>query len=155
LSAAEADEAAVREARADSDAAVAAEEARGEPQPAMAPVAAPALAEAQPIERPAPAPVPVAAPAAPARSAEPIRIEPYVLPTAALGSIAQAAGLEWVQSDTDKVASVQAAMAAEPRPVHVPREPRPPVVIDEGPLVLVETRKDLAQMKLPFEQAQG
>jgi ribonuclease E len=29
--------------------------------------------------------------------------------------------------------------------------PRPPVIIDEGPLVLVETRKDLSQMKLPFE----
>ena len=43
-------------------------------------------------------------------------------------------------------------MANEPRPVHVPRVPRPPVVIDEGPLVLVETRKDLSQMKLPFEQ---
>ena len=35
--------------------------------------------------------------------------------------------------------------------MRVPREPRPVVVIDEGPLVLVETRKDLAQMKLPFE----
>jgi ribonuclease E len=27
------------------------------------------------------------------------------------------------------------------------------VVVDEGPLVLVETRKDLSQLKLPFEQA--
>jgi ribonuclease E len=27
------------------------------------------------------------------------------------------------------------------------------VVVDEGPLVLVETRKDLSQMKLPFENA--
>jgi ribonuclease E len=25
------------------------------------------------------------------------------------------------------------------------------VVIDEGPLVLVETRKDLSQIKLPFD----
>jgi ribonuclease E len=37
--------------------------------------------------------------------------------------------------------------------VHVPRERKPMVVIDEGPLVLVETRKDLSQLKLPFEQA--
>ena len=44
------------------------------------------------------------------------------------------------------------AMAAEPKPVHVPRERQPVVVIDEGPLVLVETRKDLSQFKLPFEQ---
>jgi ribonuclease E len=56
-----------------------------------------------------------------------------------------------VHSDAGKVQAVQAAMAAEPKPVHVPREPRPPVVVDEGPLVLVETRKDLAQLKLPFE----
>jgi ribonuclease E len=33
----------------------------------------------------------------------------------------------------------------------VPREPRRPAVVDEGPLVLVETRKDLAQLRLPFE----
>jgi ribonuclease E len=36
--------------------------------------------------------------------------------------------------------------------VRVPREPRRQVLVDEGPLVLVETRKDLSQMKLPFEQ---
>jgi ribonuclease E len=51
--------------------------------------------------------------------------------------------LEWVNSDADRVAAVQAAIAAEPKPVHVPRERPPVVVMDEGPLVLVETRKDL------------
>jgi ribonuclease E len=35
----------------------------------------------------------------------------------------------------------------------VPREPRPARVVDDGPLVLVETRKDLSQLKLPFETA--
>ena len=45
------------------------------------------------------------------------------------------------------------ALAREVRPVHVPREPRPVVRVDEGPLVLVETRKDLSQYKLPFETA--
>ena len=29
------------------------------------------------------------------------------------------------------------------------------VLVDEGPLVLVETRKDLSQLKLPFEQQGG
>lgn len=87
----------------------------------------------------------------PPRAAEPIRIEPYTLPAADLQAIASAAGLEWVGSDAEKVAAVQAAMAAEPKPVHVPREPKPPVVLDEGPLVLVETRKDLSQVRLPFE----
>jgi ribonuclease E len=37
--------------------------------------------------------------------------------------------------------------------VHVPRERAAPVVVEEGPLVLVETRKDLRNMPLPFEQA--
>jgi ribonuclease E len=74
-----------------------------------------------------------------------------VLPVARLQAVADEAGLEWVNSDADKIRQVQQAMAAEPRPIHVPREPRPPVVIDEGPLVLVETRKDLSQLKLPFE----
>jgi len=49
------------------------------------------------------------------------------------------------------VAAVQAAIAAEPQPIHVPREPKPLPVLDEGPLVLVETRKDLRQVTLPFE----
>ena len=44
-------------------------------------------------------------------------------------------------------------IAAEPQPIRVPREPRPVVLVDDGPLVLVETRKDLSQMKLPFEAA--
>ena len=78
------------------------------------------------------------------------KVASYSLPIDSLQQIANSSGLEWVNSDADKVAAVQAAIAAEPKPVHVPRE-RPPVpVLDEGPLVLVETRKDLADMKLPF-----
>ena len=50
------------------------------------------------------------------------------------------------------MAAVQAAIAAEPKPVHVPRERPPLVVLDEGPLILVETRRDLSELKLPFEQ---
>ena len=34
----------------------------------------------------------------------------------------------------------------------VPRERPPLVVVDEGPLVLVETRKDLSQITLPFDR---
>ena len=68
-----------------------------------------------------------------------------------LSAIAESAGLEWVNSDADKIRQVQAAIAAEPKPVHVPRERKPVVVVDEGPLVLVETRKDLSQVTLPFE----
>jgi ribonuclease E len=75
-----------------------------------------------------------------------------VLPLSELQGIAQAAGLEWVNSDADKILAAQEAIASEPRPVHVPRERKPAVVIDDGPLVLVETRKDLNQVSLPFEQ---
>lgn len=97
---------------------------------------------------------PVAAPTPAPRSAEPIVIERYELPTQSLSELAQGAGLQWVQSDADKISAVRAAMAAEPKPVHVPREPKRHVLADEGPLVLVETKKDLSQLKLPFEQQQ-
>ena len=78
-------------------------------------------------------------------------VQPYRLAIQELSALAQSAGLEWVQSDTDKVAQVQAAIAAEPAPVRIPREPRKVVLVDEGPLILVETRRDLGAMKLPFE----
>ncbi|MDO8906449.1 Rne/Rng family ribonuclease [Hydrogenophaga sp.] len=75
----------------------------------------------------------------------------FQLSIESLQQVAQSSGLEWVNSDPEKVAQVQAAIAAEPKPIHVPREPRPAVVLDEGPLVLVETRKDLRNVTLPFE----
>jgi ribonuclease E len=87
--------------------------------------------------------------------AEIATVQAFVLPTDELNAVAESAGLQWVGSDVDKVRAVQEAMASEPKPAHVPREPKPVVAVDEGPLVLVETRKDLAQIKLPFETAQG
>ena len=98
----------------------------------------------------APAPASVAPVAAP-RALPPVA--PFVLPLDDLQRLAEASGLQWINSDAEKIHAAQAAMAAEPAPVHVPRERKPMVVIDEGPLVLVETRKDLSQLKLPFEQA--
>ena len=87
--------------------------------------------------------------AAPIRTLPP-KVQPYHLPVAELAEVAQGSGLEWVNSDADKVAAAHAAIAAEPKPVHVPRERPPVVVVDEGPLVLVETRKDLRNLSLPF-----
>ncbi len=75
----------------------------------------------------------------------------YDLPLQDLNALAQQSGLQWVHSNPDRVAQVQAAIAAEPRPIHVPRERPPTVVLDEGPLILVETRKDLRQMSMPFD----
>ncbi|MBQ0958388.1 Rne/Rng family ribonuclease [Ideonella sp. 4Y11] len=91
-------------------------------------------------------------PAAAPSVAQPARVEPYVLAMDDLQRVAEAAGLAWVNSDADKVAAVQAAIAAEPRPVHVPRERPPLLIVDEGPLILVETRKDLSQVSLPFDR---
>lgn len=69
--------------------------------------------------------------------------------------MAQSCGLEWVNSDAEKIRLVQESIASEPKPIHVPRERPAPQQIDEGPLVLVETRRDLRNMTLPFEQPAG
>ncbi|WP_422843519.1 Rne/Rng family ribonuclease [Acidovorax sp. M2(2025)] len=131
-------------------------QAASEAAPAHAAPAEPAAAAPAAV---AVAPVPAAAPVAPAPAAAATaaapglpRVQPFTLPVDDLHQVATASGLQWVNSDADKVASVQAAIAAEPAPVRVPRERPPVVVVDEGPLVLVETRRDLAAMKLPFEQ---
>jgi ribonuclease E len=80
------------------------------------------------------------------------KVSAYALPKDALIQVAQSSGLQWVNSDPERVAQVQAAIAAEPQPAHVPRERPAPVVLDEGPLILVETKRDLRNMTLPFEE---
>jgi ribonuclease E len=126
-------------------------------EPAQAQVtAAPVAAEtAAPVEAQAPVVIaekPASAPAA-SVAASPAAMPaaaPYILQIDQLQQVAQGSGLVWVNSDAAKVAAVQAAIAAEPKPVRVPRERPPAVVVNEGPLVLVETRKDLKDMNLPF-----
>ena len=49
-----------------------------------------------------------------------------------LQAVVEASGLQWVGSDADKIRAAQEAIAAEPKPVHVPREPKPVVVLDEA-----------------------
>jgi ribonuclease E len=77
----------------------------------------------------------------------------FVLPIEQLQQVARSGGLEWVQSDAGRIAAAQASIAAEPQPVRVPRERPPAAVVDAGPLVLVETRRDLRDLTLPFEQS--
>ena len=96
------------------------------------------------------APAAVVASTAPAAAVS--AAQPYELPAGDLNALASGVGLEWVNSDAAKVQAVRDAMAAQPKAIHVPRLPRPIVVVDDGPLVLVETRKDLSQLKLPFDQ---
>lgn len=127
----------------DSPSAVASEApARVEPA-LVAPVGA-----AEPVVTQAPAaPVAASAPAA-TRSGLP-RVQAFELPVQDLNAIAESAQLEWVNSNAERVAQVRAAIAAEPAPVHVPRQRPPLIVIDEGALELVETRQDLGRMELP------
>ena len=133
-----------------------AEPAAPVPSTQPAPVA---QADSAPVaQRSAAAPAPVAsAPisAAPAAVAAPQglpKVQSFDLPVASLSEVAQSSGLSWVNSDPAKIASVQAAIAAEPKPIRVPRERPAPVRVDAGPLVLVETKRDLRNMTLPFEQ---
>ncbi len=107
-------------------------------------------APAAPQVAPAPAVAPVAAAATPASTAMPA-LQPFVLPLTELAEVAQGSGLVWVNSDAAKIAAVQAAIAAEPKPIRVPRERPAPVQVDTGPLILVETKRDLGNMTLPFE----
>ena len=105
----------------------------------------------------APAYAAPAADAAPSTASAPVRmpaIASYALPLPELHNVAQSSGLEWVNSNPERIAQVQAAIAAEPRPIHVPRERPPAVVMDEGPLILVETKRDLSQMPMPFDNDQ-
>jgi len=135
---------------------------RGERQQApaeqaeLAPVeAANAEAAPQAVATPVAAPVAVskAAATAPAPAATGMpKVTTYALPLQSLQEVAQGSGLQWVNSDPERVATVQAAIAAEPVAVHVPRERPAPVALDDRPLVLVETKRDLRNMTLPFEQ---
>ena len=122
-------------------------------------VASPVAATAVPAPAAAsvvPAPRAAAQPSAPQRNAAPAApkgmppVAAYTLSVDDMMGVAQAAGLQWVMSDAEKVSQAQAAIANTPKPVHVPREPKPVAVVDSGPLVLVETRPDLRDAKLPF-----
>ncbi len=112
--------------------------------PAPTPVAAPVTA----VKVAAPAPAAVASPA-PASNAMP-KVSGFALPLDSLQAVAQTSGLQWVNSDPARIAAVQAAIAAEAAVVHVPRERPAPVALQEGPLVLVETKRDLAKLDLPL-----
>ncbi|MFT7115456.1 MAG: ribonuclease E [Rhodoferax sp.] len=118
------------------------------PVTVLAPFAAavPALEVTPASPTPASAPVPATA------STGMPKLQPFVLPMADLAQIAQNSGLNWVNSDAAKIASVQAAIAAEPKPVHVPRERPTTLQVEDAQLVLIETKRDLSKMTLPFEE---
>ena len=81
------------------------------------------------------------------------KVSAFTLPIVQLQQVAQTSGLEWINSNPERVALIKTAIAAEPRPVHVPRERPAPLVLNEGPLILVETKRDLSQLHMPFEES--
>ena len=108
----------------------------------------------EPIASIAPATAPQKTPAAPAVGGMP-KVGAYALAVSELEAVASQSGLIWVNSDAEKIAKVQAAIAAEPAPIHVPRERVPAALVDHGPLILVETKRDLSQMKMPFDSEEA
>jgi ribonuclease E len=113
-----------------------------------------ALAQAEPAAVAIPATTPSANKRSsketrPARQGMP-KITPFTMSIETLDAIAAQAGLLWVQSDAERVALAQQAIASEPKPIRVPRERPALPPAEEGPLVLVETRKDLKDLNLPF-----
>jgi len=113
---------------------------------AMLPPLAPAATEKPGVAKPPVATTPVAPAGMP-------KVQAFVLPLDELAQIAQQAGLNWVNSDAQKIAAVQTAIATEPQPPHVPRTRPAIAAADERPLVLVETKKDLREVSLPFEES--
>jgi ribonuclease E len=79
-------------------------------------------------------------------------LQPFALPLEALESVAQSAGLQWVNSNPELVAKAQAAIASTVPPARQPRERPAPVAISTEPLILVETRRDLSLMPLAIEE---
>ena len=79
-------------------------------------------------------------------------LQPFALPLEALESVAQSAGLQWVNSNPELVANAQAAIASTVPPARQPRERPAPVAISTEPLILVETRRDLSLMPLAIEE---
>ena len=126
----------------------------------VAPAAAPAIPVA--TSQSAVAPTRTAASSAPVVPTAPVsptapvvtalpKVASYDLPMQDLVQVAQSSGLQWVNSDASKIAEVQAAIAAEAKPKHVPRERPAVVAASQSSLVLVETKRDLREVQLPFE----
>lgn len=103
-------------------------------------VMAPAAVVVTPTAAPTAAPMAVATSALVA--AAPISLPKVVaapLDPKPLQEVVSNIGMVWVNTDADKHAEVQNQIALEPKPVHVPREPKPAAPLPEGPMILVET----------------
>ena len=99
-------------------------------QPAPAHVAPSALTVEAPTIAQVPVPkVPVTLPTV---TMEALNREP-------LEAVLSHVGLVWVDTNPERHQEVLRQIAAQPKPAHVPREPRPAAPLTEGPMILVET----------------
>lgn len=123
---------------------------RAPAEPATVNSAAPAQAQATTVGSAA---ISASKPVAPATEPSPPTkaAAPFNLPVAELQNMAQQSGLQWVGTDAAKVAAAQQAIAAEPKPERIPRERPASVAPQTAPLTLVETKRDLGSLDLPFE----
>ena len=77
------------------------------------------------------------------------KAQAFSLPVDQLSGLAEGAGLQWIQSDRDRVSAVQQAIAAESIEPRLARDRVPVQLPDDGALVLVETRRALPELRLP------
>jgi ribonuclease E len=66
-------------------------------------------------------------------------ITPAQLNRQPLDEVLSSVGLIWVDTIPEKLEEVRRQIAAEPKPVHLPRQPKPAQALPVGPMVLVET----------------
>jgi ribonuclease E len=116
--------------------------------PAMAAEAPRPVAVTQASLEPASAPEAPEAPAA-QQPADASTTAAEALPVEQLRAIVETAGLQWVQSNPERVEQARRKARQAPAQRHAPRERKPRATQDEGPLVLVETRKALPRLDLP------
>jgi len=112
--------------------------AAGSAVPAQPPEAAPARAAAA-----AAAPAPAGSPTTPL----PVVAQPIVVPPRApagtedLRAVVDAVGMQWVETDPQRLAQARERMAASEAPARLGRERKPVPPVSAGPLVQVETRR--------------
>jgi ribonuclease E len=67
------------------------------------------------------------------------QVVPTILDRSSLDEVLNQVGLIWVDTNPVKHEEVLAQIAAEPKPIHVPRVIKPLAELPSGPMILVET----------------
>jgi ribonuclease E len=103
------------------------------------PITAP-VRSAAPVVTPTVMATPTPVVIAPPKPAQPLpSVTVQALERAPLDAVLSNVGLVWVDTNPERHQEVLRQIAATPRPMHVPREPKPATPLVEGPMILVET----------------